>query len=323
MSDATTLEPEVPGGETAPAQNTPPANEPAAGAPPAGGQSGAPAAAPPKSASELVGGEAPSDEPQAPADDWREKLAGKDEKLLARLRRFSSLENWAKTYRELENKLSTTRPVVLPENATEEQVAEYRQALGVPEAPDGYGIQLPEDAPERDKAVLNAVLDAAHKAHTPPGLLKPIVDTYLKERAQAAQEFVDQGKREAAETRKVLRGEWGRDFDLNARIIDRALDHYTGDRGAELANIMLANGQPLATNELFARFVASLGRDVMPAEVLEFGGGSGGKTIQEQIDEGLDLMRTDENKYWSEAHQKRMTALYEAQDKLRERGRAA
>lgn len=317
---ADTLEQEVPGGETAPPQggsdggqaddqnNAPPANEPQ------------------KSASELVGGGEPSaDPPQEPADDWREKLAGKDERMLSRLRRFASLENFGKSYRELENKLhSATGPRSLPEGASEEEVAAYRKAVGVPEAPDGYGIQLPEDAPEHDKSVLNAVLDAAHKAHTPPGLLKPIVETFLKERAEAAREFAEQGAREAAATRMALRSEWGgRDWDLNMRIIDRALDHYTGDRGAELANVRLANGQPLATNELFARFIANVGRDVMPAEVLEFGGGSGGKTIQEQIDEGLAVMNADPNKYWSDEHQARMSKLFAAQEQLKERGRAA
>src|SRR5688572_22310826 len=48
-----------------------------------------------------------------------------------------------------------------------------------------------------------------------------------------------------------------------------------------------------------------------------------GKSLEQQIKDDLALMRTDYNKYWSEPHQAKMTALYEHQAAAAEQGEAS
>lgn len=327
MSDAATLEQEVPGGTTVPeAQGN--ATPPPAAPPTQNG--GTPQSEAPHAASNLLSdGAAPPAEPPAdqPVDDWRVRMADGDEAFLKQLRRYASEKNFGKAHKDAIKELRTKRAgVSLPDNASEEEVAEYRKAAGIPETPDGYQITLPnaEQASDADKEVLSAILETAHKTNTPPANLKAIADIYFAKQQEFAARQAEEAKRSAAETIRTLRSEWSREWDLNMRVMDDTLDQYTGNRGGELASLRLANGQPLATHELFARFVVNAGRELAPAAVLEYGGsGSGGKPIEEQIEEGLAVMNTDPNKYFSDAHQKKMAALYEAQEKLRSRGQAA
>src|SRR5688572_23894721 len=113
----------------------------------------APAAAEPTAdAGTLVGGAAAAENAQAiaPADwpaDWRQKLAGEDKKTLERLGRMASPADLLKSYRALEQKISAGElKKGLPENATPEQVAEWRREQGLPEKPEGYleNLSLPD-----------------------------------------------------------------------------------------------------------------------------------------------------------------------------------
>ena len=114
---------------------------------------------------------AAASEPVPWREDWREALAGKDEKELARLKRFASIENLHKSYREMEKRLSAARAVpTLPENATEEQVAEYRKAIGVPETPEGYGLKFADELKptETDNELLNGFASHMHGRNQTP-----------------------------------------------------------------------------------------------------------------------------------------------------------
>lgn len=62
------------------------------------------------------------------------------------------VDDLAKSYRELERRLGSS--LKLPdESADEAEIARFRQALGVPEDPDGYELQLDEESLEADPDV--------------------------------------------------------------------------------------------------------------------------------------------------------------------------
>ena len=61
-------------------------------------------------------------------------LAGEDTKALERLARYGSPTDVTKALIEAQTKLSQrAEPVRLADNATPEQISEYRKGLGVPE----------------------------------------------------------------------------------------------------------------------------------------------------------------------------------------------
>ncbi|MFK7944566.1 MAG: hypothetical protein AB8B85_16855, partial [Paracoccaceae bacterium] len=145
----------------------------------------------------------------APADwpeDWRTKLAGDDEKLQKRLDRMSSPADVLKSWRALEQKQSTGEmKATLPENATDEQVAEYREANGIPAEPKGYLDKLPDGLVigENDEEIVNGFLDKAHGMNADPEFVGQAIDWFYgeQERRIADLDKTDgESKRDAEET---------------------------------------------------------------------------------------------------------------------------
>jgi hypothetical protein len=125
--------------------------------------------------------------PSATSDDWRTALAGDDESFAEDLEGYESLADVGVLLREQREALSEQPKVpTLPEDATEEQIAEYRQALGIPDSPDGYQIEPPEDYSESEfeQEIIPDFLQAMHDAHVPGSAVKASLDFFRQ--AQAA-----------------------------------------------------------------------------------------------------------------------------------------
>jgi len=109
---------------------------------------GDPSSAPPASEPPAPTGDpAPNDPPKAfhqtLPDDWRnqvvDSLGGEDdavkEKQLAQLNRFSTYSDMSKSFFEAQSKIRSGQiETGLPENATEDQLKDYREANGIPES---------------------------------------------------------------------------------------------------------------------------------------------------------------------------------------------
>ena len=80
---------------------------------------------------------APIQAPQTWPDNWRQEMAGGDEKELKRLERMKAPTDVYKSYRELEKlKSSFTPPPKRPTaDSSPEEVAAYREAAGLPADP--------------------------------------------------------------------------------------------------------------------------------------------------------------------------------------------
>jgi hypothetical protein len=222
-------------------------------------------------------------EPAAPADwptDWRERLAGKDDGFGKLLKRFTSPENFAKAYTGLQKKLSTAPTVpTLPENATEEQVAEYRKAIGVPETPDGYGVAFaPEvQADDRLNTMLQSYLSFAHERNLPPSAVKAAVEWQQGEIIRQREEQTAAAARERARVQQELRREYGADFKRNLGLADEFLDAHPG-----LKKYVRGDSPDLE----LVRDIVALALDAAPEDRLMDGDGdSGGRSLDEQVAE--------------------------------------
>lgn len=155
-----------------------------------------------------------SDVPEGKTASNRDWLASKG---------ISELDQLIGNYREAENKIRNGGGLDLPgDDATDDQIAEFHKAIGVPEGPDGYTIPEPKDADgnpiELETKVLERVTEFAHKHGVPAKALNSV----LEEMVNADIADMD----EAREALKKAAGDhvkgWGEEREDKVRQVDAA-----------------------------------------------------------------------------------------------------
>ena len=191
---------------------------------------------------------------------WRDGV--KDEKARAIIERYNTIDDVANGLLAKEQALS--QRVALPgDNATEEDLAKFRKAVGVPDSVDDYNIAAlkpehytPEQwSAESMQATVVPVITAVHKAGASESVVQAMTRSYfeLEAKAQAEQDRQDASWADAAE--EQLRTDWGSDYKANMAAATSAISRVPG-----IENMTLKDGSQLGNNPLFIRLAAELGR---------------------------------------------------------------
>lgn len=260
-------------------------------------------------------------------EDWRQQIAGNDEKFLKRISRYNSPANIAKAFVELERKMSSGQyKKGLAADATPEEVAAWRKENGVPETPDGYsfddlgdGYVLGED----DKPAVDAFREFAHGANMPPDQAKGIIKFYkqLEDKALADRLVADQQQK--VEGIEQMRAELGPDFRSTISATNNLMTEMFGEEGAKLVqNARLPDGSVLANNPAILLPLAQFARNMGGYDLLPAGGGNTAKGLDARIAEIENTMNTNFPAYdRNPAMQQEYRELLAAREKRQ--GRAA
>lgn len=302
----------------APTTDAPPAAAPAVATPPVDARP-APATPAPTTLGGDVDKPAGENDPPAEAtwrDDWRERIAGKDEKQLSRLKRFASPENLFKSYQELERKMqSGALKAGLPEDASPEEVAAFRKSNGLPETPEGYEFSVPPEIEltAEDKAQMDRFKGVFHQNNVAPALAKSLTEAFFADRLEAEVAMRDAAQEKTINYRSEMRAELGKDYVQHTTLAKSWLDGMVGEEGrTKITDTILADGTRLGDNPDFVRLVVQGALANAPEGKLieaEFGGA--GKSIEEQYNEAMGLMHTDMATFNSKAHQDKLFRLAE------------
>jgi hypothetical protein len=198
-------------------------------------------------------------------------MAGDDAAVAKVLERYASPKAFAEAHRSLLTKMSSgelkgaSKP---PENATPEQLAEWRKEAGLPAEPKGYveKLQLPNGVVpgEADKPLLEGFAAHAHKANMPAEAFNSAVDWYYanldaQNKAKAA---ADQTL--ATDATRTLEAEWGPAFKENQnRIAPGVL--FPAEVADILYNARDSKGRIVGNIPEVVRALAQLHRDAFPA----------------------------------------------------------
>ncbi len=252
-------------------------------------------------------------------EDWREKLAGNDEKMLARLRRFGSVNGVLRAYAELEKKVSGGGlKKALSDKPTAEELSAYRKENGIPEDAAGYEIQVPDGLDKSVKQGMDAFAKEMHAINAPPAVVKAAADLYLRAENAAEQERYDFAQKQTIDNKATLKAEFGREFDAEVRRANSLLVTTMGEDAKEFMLTTLADGTKLGDNPAFVRFTAQIARTLADdTTLISQDGGSGGQSLKAEYDGLLGLMTTDYKKYNLPQTQSRITELA---NKLETRG---
>lgn len=264
----------------------------------------------------------PEDKPGDWNPKWRELMAGDDDKSLKQLSRYASPQEVWKKARALEQRLSSgdLKPI-LSAKATPEELAEYRKAHGIPEAPDKYDLKDVK-IDDVDMPLVNKVLEAGHAAHLTPAQAKAVVGVWPEIKRQAL-EYQTQQDAEAKKTAEdTLRAEWGAEYRRNENLIEGLFD-FAGS--PELREKLLrgrtVDGVPMGADPDVKRFLLSLALINNPAGVVvPASSGDMSKGVNDRIGEIEKLMRENRTEYnKNEEVQAEYRRLLEAREAMAKR----
>jgi hypothetical protein len=316
-SDVTPQNPDV--GDAPPPEGT--TAQPAPESPPS---DAAPAATADES---LLGGDkgaAPAEKPTAIPDNWRELVAGQDAAALNLLKRIPSFDALGKKIVEQDRLISAGKQKpTLSENATEEELAAWREQNGIPKEPAGYlevmeGLVIGDD----DKPLVESFLETAHKNNADPKFVQSALSWYYEAEAQKASAQLQADREYRVEAKQQLQEAMGPDYEPNMQDLRNWLGQSEGVYDVLLSS-RLADGTLLGDNPTVVNFLVSQMREINPLiTVAPASGSSAHLSIDEQVAEMEQQMRTPEGheKYWGDKRmQQRYRELLAAQEKMQQK----
>lgn len=250
------------------------------------GDAGAAASAGDKSATELGAGKGDAGDKGGNKAEptWRDTI--EDESLREHASRFTSVEALAKAHRDLRAKMSTA--VNEPgEDATDDEIAEYRAKRGVPETPDAYSVPEIEnfEPSDADKAYQAEMAGVFHKHNIPDAVFKDLAAKhvgYLVDQQKAAVEAQNKADKEyLSNAEEALRKEWGGDYKANVQYADEAAKAFWDE---DIGSLELKNGMLLGSHPAFMKGSAEIGRRIGEGIIHVPHGSEAASSLQEQAD---------------------------------------
>lgn len=238
---------------------TPPAAPPAS--PPE------PPAAPPASAAVVT--PLPAGDPLTPpapsADDWRTEFAGEDPDTLRLLGRYTDKAAFGRAFKEQRDAIAKRGPEVPGADATDEQLAAFARAAGIPEKAEDYKYKLPDGVTlgDDEKTMVGEVIAALHKrggvaAH--PDTIQAAVDLVLERQDKQAALLIETADRVKNATIGELKGEWKGDYARNMEFANQGARHFFGDAASDIMDLRLLDGSALGAHPDVVRSLAKYGR---------------------------------------------------------------
>lgn len=269
-----------------------------------GGAAAAPApaasAAAPAHAAVTTTAAAPAAQAAYWPEDWRQNMAGSDEKELAQAGRYASPKDVWNKARALEKRLSAgeLRPV-LGKDAKPEEVAEYRAAMGIPEAPDKYDLGNDMTISEADKPLIAKLFSAAHGTNQTTEQVKASVKAYREIQTEAREALQEKDSQTRDSAADALRSEWGPDFRRNINLINGLLDG-AGSQSVKDAvlDARLPDGTKFGNSPEVMKLLVGLALVQNPAGVVVPGGsGDQAASIDSEIGKIEKVMRENRAAY--------------------------
>lgn len=276
---------------------------------------------------DLPADDPPSDPPaDTPSnDDWRESLAGEDKDLAKFLGRFHSQDAAFKKFKEQHDDMRSGKFIKpLPENPTDDELADYRAQVGVPSEAAGYLEKLPDGlvVGDDDKPFVEKFVENMHGANAPQSSVSAALDAYYKiveDQEASESEAANEAKNASIE---ALRDEWGPDYKRNLNIMNSHLETMPEAVKEVFTHGRMPDGTPVGFNAEVLKWVTGQAMEVNPVATVVPGAGSNqAGAISDEL-ATLEKMMGDRNSdYWKGSNatknQARYVELVEANEKLK------
>lgn len=232
-------------------------------------------------------------------DDWREKLAGGDDKALTVLKRYKSPEDWTKAGLEAQNRIRSARLSDDPmPDATKnpEEARIWRAERGIPDEATDYKLDavttaLGGEIPDAEKPLFADYMAFAHAN----GIGQKDLDknlTWYAGFAKAQQaEQVAADKKNAAAVDGALKADWKGDYEPNMEMAKRAAGEVLDAESGSLFDARLADGRRVGDVPGIVKMFHKAAM-ILYGEPVE-GGGDGGTPPAGRLEQLRKEMKTN------------------------------
>jgi len=218
------------------------------------------------------GGEGNGTAPGA-GGEWWAKLPA--ELQTTKIKSFKTVDELAKSHANLETLVGRKGVIVPGKDATAEEQARFKAAIGVPEAPEKYSWKAPDGWSETDKKIEAAARADFHKIGLTDQQYSAVMSRYAEAQQQLATQKQAQDKQELRQTFTALKKEWGEEFEGNIRLAEQT---------AEALGLTETIRELGLTNKAAAiKAFVKLGQAVQPDTLPGAGGQSGALGLEQQI----------------------------------------
>lgn len=240
-------------------------------------------------------------------ENWRDLVAGKDEKMQKYLERFNSPADIAKSGLELREKISKGEYKRATQAPSDDEVAlkEWRAENGVPETPDKYTTPEGVLFGEEDTPIVNEFLKDMHSNNVPDAFVKPALKWYADLQRKQAEHTAQLDKQLEIATEEELRQEWGVEYRANKHEVE----NFVKSRFPEdVANALMASADTV-------KALAQISREINPAVTLFPSANNPSQSLEDEIKSIESKMHTDAYKKDAKM-QGRYMQLLEARSRL-------
>lgn len=261
--------------------------------------------------------------------DWHDKMASGDDKLLSEVKRYASPKELAKALVASKQKIREgVQPKQLSDNPTEAELKEYREALGIPEKPDGYKLELSDGRTlgDADKPLVDEFLKSMHGKHIPPKMVNEAVNAFFDMRDKEIEQLQTKQAEQRQRTEDDLRAEYGENYRRNLNQVTAMLEQFGSKEIADkLIGATLADGSVIGNDPDVVRFLVKLAHELNPTATVVPNDSPGAlSAIEDEIGKIENMMRDNppgsKDAYFrDEAKQKRYRDLITAREKSKQR----
>lgn len=208
----------------------------------------------------------------------------------------------------------------LPENPSDEQMAEYREAHGVPATAEDYQLQLDEGLVlgEADEKIMGGIYEIAHAANIPADAVSAMTNAMLQGRQVEADARISQDGIDAQNGINLMKESWGGDYQMNMNMVSGLFNQMPEAIKDDVMSARLPDGKALFNSPEAMNAFADWARKLNPSATVVPNSANPMKDMNSKIAEYENQMGTPE---WSKnvEGQQDYMKLIDARDQMQNR----
>lgn len=238
------------------------------------------------------------------------------------LGRYATFPKFVESFFHQHKKISAgeaATPASLPENATTEQVAEYRTKLGVPQTPEEYKVTLDEGLvlSDEDTRIVGEVFKVAHDGLVKPDVMSKMVNAMLAARETETEVVMAQHGIDQQTTTRVLKDTWKSDYASNQNITMSAVNRLPDTVRDDVMSAVLPDGKMLFNSPEVMVWLCDIARELNPAATVLPNSNDPVAGVREELKALEEQMRVDPSAWARNADgHKRYQELAEAEERM-------